>query len=298
LIASYSRDEDEEERVYKYKELISAANNFSGGDKTKEISEQLILTMKPFEMLTPSRGAEKAKGLCALGIMTKAPEPGKVKTRLTPPLTPEESAKLNICFLRDLSSSIAKASEIAPARGVGIYTPVGSEAVYENILPCDFGLLPQRGEGFGERLTKAVEDLLAIGFQSVCLINSDSPTVLPSTFAEAAGQLSKPGDRIVLGPSDDGGYYLIGLKKLHRAVFEQIDWSTERVFEQTITRASEVGVDVHQLARGFDVDDRGTLQRLCDELLGSDARLEVASHTREFLSELVNREGRGRIWPK
>src|SRR5205085_9760781 len=100
-------------------------------------------------------------------------------------------------------------------------------------------------------------------------------------------QLAKPGDRIVLGPSDDGGYYLIGLKKPHRRIFEQIDWSTEQVLHQTLERAQQVGVPVHQLATGYDVDDRATLRRLCDELLdGSESK--TAPHTQRFLREIIN----------
>ncbi len=232
--------------------------------------------------------------------MTKVPQAGKVKTRLTPPLTPEEAAQLNTCFLRDLSRSISEACEKSPARGVGIYTPVGAEAAYENILPKDFLLIPQREGAFGDRLILATADLLNVGFASVCLINSDSPTVPPLNFAEAANELKRPGDRIVLGPSDDGGYYLIGMKRENRRVFAEIDWSTERVLKQTKERAAEIGVEIHELDAGFDVDDRDTLTRLCEELFGSNARstTNVAVDTRRFLSEIIAREGRGRIWPE
>lgn len=232
--------------------------------------------------------------------MTKAPQAGKVKTRLVPPLTPDEAAKLNRCFLQDISQSIVEACAKYPAVGVGIFTPVGAESVYEGILPSGFFLIAQRGEGFGQRLTLAAEDLFSVGFQSVCLINSDSPTVPSSIFAEAASELAKSGDRVVLGPSEDGGYYLIGLKTLHKRLFEQIDWSTEQVFDQTLKRASEIKVAVHQLPRGFDVDDRATLHKLCDELLGQNARStnNVAPNTRRFLSEIVEREGRHRVWPE
>lgn len=229
--------------------------------------------------------------------MTKAPAPGKVKTRLTPPLSPEEAACINTCFLRDLSRSIEFATKTAPACGVAIYTPIGAEAAYDEILPGGFLMVPQRGDGFGERLRFAVADLLAAGFHSVCLINSDSPTVPSANFAEAATELAKPGDRVVLGPSDDGGYYLIGLKILHRQLFEGIDWSTERVLEQTLARAAEAGLPVHQLPFGFDVDDRNTLRRLCDELLAQDGR-DVAPQTKRFLQRIIEREGRDRIWPK
>ena len=130
----------------------------------------------------------------------------------------------------------------------------------------------------------------------MCLINSDSPTVPPNVFVEAAQVLANPGDRVVLGPSDDGGYYLIGLKKLHRRIFEEIDWSTEKVLQQTIDRATELQLDVHLLPAWFDVDDRATLQRLCESLLQS-ATEQSAPATTRFLEELIAREGQDRIWP-
>jgi len=255
--------------------------------------------MSRHQVLNPATPSQLPSKLCALGIMTKAPEAGKVKTRLTPPLTPEEAAKLNVCFLRDLGQSIHLASMQSPARGVGVYTPVGAESVYENVLPDNFALIPQHGNGFGERLAFAVEDLFTVGFESVCLINSDSPMVSASSFAEAAIELAKPGDRIVLGPADDGGYYLIGLKRIQHRIFEEIDWSTERVLTQTLERAGEIDVAVHLLSQGFDVDDRATLRRLCDELLGEGGYVsnDVAATTREFLQEIIAREGRERIWP-
>jgi len=231
--------------------------------------------------------------------MTKAPQAGKVKTRLTPPLTPEEAAELNVCFLRDLGRAISVASMESRALGIGIYTPVGAEEVYGNVLPEGFFLIPQRGVRFGERLVLAAEDLFKVGFESVCLINSDSPTVPASNFTEAVDELGKSGDRIVLGPSDDGGYYLIGLGQMHRRLFEEIDWSTKHVLTQTIDRAAEIGVHVHLLPHGFDVDDRATLRRVCDELLGEGGSVsnDVAATTREFLQEIIAREGRERIWP-
>lgn len=253
--------------------------------------------MSGFQIINPIERAQQFCGMCALGIMTKAPEAGKVKTRLTPPLTPAEAAALNICFLRDLARSIDEATEHAPACGVAIFTPVGRESAYEKILPQSFLMIPRRGDGFGERLALAVNDLLTAGFESVCLINSDSPTVPAANFAEAANELAKSGDRVVLGPSDDGGYYLIGLKVPHQEIFQNIDWSTERVLEQTIERAGEINVPVHRLATSFDVDDRATLQRLCEELLDSNVPAEVAPDTRQFLKQIVEREGPARICP-
>ncbi len=232
--------------------------------------------------------------------MTKAPKAGRVKTRLTPPLSPEEAAALNTCFLRDTATSLATVAAAGKARGIGVYTPLGAETAYQGILPDEFELLPQRGDGFDERLLCATEDLLGVGFESLCLIDSDSPTVPPRAFAEAVEILGKPGDRVVLGPSDDGGYYLIGLKSVHREVFDRIDWSTEQVLEQTKARAREAGLEVHLLPVWYDIDDSVTLRRLCQELFGDNGNHPhgaEAEHTRAYLEDLIAREGRDRIWP-
>jgi len=266
--------------------------------------------MKPFRVLDPNLPSLMARGLWALAVMTKAPQAGRVKTRLVPPLTPEEAAELNKCFLRDTAAAISSvcsgglrppnadntqllpgAQKASPQCGsVAVYTPVGAELVYTNVLPADFSLLPQRGDEFGERLYFAVEDLFKCGFDSACLIDSDSPTVPAENFEQAVELLSTSEDRVVLGPSDDGGYYLIGMNKPHRHLFEQIDWSTERVLNQTMQRATEIGIEVKLLPTGYDVDDDASLRRLCNELLTDTTSADIAPHTREFLASFVGRK--------
>lgn len=231
--------------------------------------------------------------------MTKTPRAGQVKTRLSPPLTPEEAAAINVRFLRDMTSAISITTSKGAARGFAVYTPVGSQAAYADILPAEFLLLPQRGEALGERLIFALEDLFQLGFASACLVGSDSPTIPPPVFTEAATVLAQLTNTVVLGPTDDGGYYLIGLKKLQRDLFEDIAWSTERVLEQTLDRARQVNLRVHLLPTWYDVDDRMTLCRLCDELFGANARESEAypaPATRGFLDEILKREGPERIW--
>ena len=198
--------------------------------------------------------------------MTKAPRTGQVKTRLTPPLTPQEAAELSACFLRDTAAAITRIARDGSAQGVAVYTPAGAENEFREILPPEFALVAQRGEALEERLIFATEDLFALGFKAVCLINSDSPTVPPQAFSQAAQILSTQEDGVVLGPSEDGGYYLIGFNKLHRALFENIEWSTSRVLQQTLERAQESGLRVHLLPTWYDVDDAATLRRLCQEL--------------------------------
>jgi len=250
--------------------------------------------MKQFRILDPNLPDAGAQGLCALAVMTKAPQAGRVKTRLVPPLTPEQAAELNKCFLRDTAAAISSAcsrSETATgACGIAVYTPVGAESAYNDILPADFSLLPQRGEKFGERLYFAVEDLFNCGFESVCLIDSDSPTVPAENFQKAIELLSMSEDRVVLGPSDDGGYYLIGVKKPHRHLFDQIDWSTERVLIQTMQRATAIGLELKLLPTGYDVDDGVSLHRLRKELLAGTTSADAAPHTREFLASFVAQE--------
>lgn len=142
---------------------------------------------------------------CALALMAKVPFAGAVKTRLTPPLTSEEAATLSMCFLRDMTTSVASLSG-GRTKGVLLYTPAGAETLLHGLLPNGFKLLAQRGETLGDRLVGAAAELLDTGFQSVCLINSDSPTLPGEILITAASLLAQEGDRVVLGPSQDGGY--------------------------------------------------------------------------------------------
>jgi len=212
-----------------------------------------------------------AQELCAVAIMAKASIVGTVKTRLVPPLTPEEAAELNTCCLADIAANIVAAAECAPIRGFAAYHPSGSEEFFEKLLPDGFALLPPKEPTLGRSLFHAARDLFAAGFGSVCLVNGDSPTLPTDRLVDAARRLQEPGERVVIGPAADGGYYLIGMKRVHPRLFEEIDWSTERVYRQTIARAAEIGLPVAALAEWYDVDDEPSLAQLASELLaGSD----------------------------
>lgn len=218
------------------------------------------------------RGVRRTEfeGICALAVMAKAPRAGRVKTRLQPPLTPDEAAALNVCFLRDTAESIALVAQELGACGMICYTPVGDEAAFDGLLPEGFGLISQRGDGFGERLLLAARDLLSCGFSAVCLIDSDSPTLPTNALREAVKELARPGERIVLGPSEDGGYYLIGMRRAESRVFERISWSTESVYAETVERVREARMELVELPTWYDVDDAGTLAVLERELLNGE----------------------------
>jgi len=236
---------------------------------------------------------------CALALMAKVPFAGAVKTRLTPPLTPEEAATLSMCFLCDMATNVAALTGDR-TNGIVLYTPATAEASLHDLLPKSFRLFPQRGETLGERLVNGAAKLLDEEFDSVCLINSDSPTLPREILATAVLLLAQEGDRVVLGPSQDGGYYLIGLKHPHRYLFERIAWSTADVLAHTIERAAEVDLPVELLPTWYDVDDITTLRLLCEELClspdGPNAHAHYkggygATFTHNYLAELMQQNG-------
>ncbi len=228
-------------------------------------------------------------GRCAVAVMAKAPRRGEVKTRLVPPLTPAEAAALSGAFLRDAAENILTAAETAAIDGWVAYSPPGSEAVFEALLPRGIRLLPSRRPGLAASLLDAADDLLATGYGGACLVNNDSPTLPTAAIGAAARALAAPGDRAVLGPAADGGYYLIGLKRLHRRLFEDIDWSTERVLRQTLDRAAEIGLATVMLPVWYDVDDLASLRRLIAEIAAADGTGYPAPHTAAVLRGLAER---------
>jgi uncharacterized protein len=231
---------------------------------------------------------------CAIAVMAKASIPGRAKTRLVPPLTPVEAANLNTSFLRDAADSLLSASALANITGFMAFAPAGSAGFFRDILPERIGLLETVAPSFGDCLFHAAATLLDAGHDAVCLLNSDSPTLPTAYLMAAATALAAPGDRVVLGPSTDGGYYLLGLKRPHRRLFEDIDWSTERVSAQTLARAGELDLAVHQLPSWYDVDDPAALSVLVGELF-EDRRFRVwgskptpATWTRRELGRLLD----------
>jgi rSAM/selenodomain-associated transferase 1 len=225
--------------------------------------------------------------------MVKAPRSGEVKTRLVPPLRAEEASHLSVCFVKDILANLLAISESVAVDCYVAYSPPGSEALFRDFLPQRIRLLAPRSTGLANSLPDAVEDLIAGGYVGACLVNADSPTLPSSLLVEAITSLRAAGDRVVLGPATDGGYYLIGLKHPHRQLFHDIAWSTERVYRQTAERAASIGLELVTLPAWYDVDDAASLRWLCRELLGGRRPPQcsrdgyVASHTRDYLRGLI-----------
>lgn len=197
--------------------------------------------------------------------MAKASRPGFTKTRLSPPLTPSEAARFNTAFLSDIAANLLAAATQCSLSGYMAYAPVGAGDFFQ-FLPPDIGLFEACAPQFGACLVRAIEELFGRGHAAAGVLNADSPTLPPAFLVEAVEMLAKPGDRAVLGPSSDGGYYFLGLKHVHARLFEDIAWSTEHVARQTLARAKEIGLPVHILPTWYDVDDAETLALLDAEL--------------------------------
>ncbi len=214
------------------------------------------------------------KGIAAIAVMAKAPRPGRAKTRLMPPLDAESAAAISAAFLRDTTENIALAGQRVPVAGAIAYAPAGSEVLFDGVLASGTNLVLADGtiavtprvNGFGRSLLHAAQSLFASGYGSVCLLNSDSPTLPTDYLCRAAAACAANPECVVLGPAEDGGYYLLGMTAPHTVLFEDIAWSTGQVAAQTRDRARALGLKIVELPLWYDVDDRDSLDRLRREL--------------------------------
>jgi hypothetical protein len=223
----------------------------------------------------------------AIGIICKAPLPGHSKTRLATAIGTEAASQLSACFLRDVAAAIDAVPESLGRRGYGVYAPEGTEQIMRELLPATFGLLLQAGNDLGYVLFGATLALLDAGHDCVLLVNGDSPTLPTRFLVQAIEALRQPGDRMVLGPASDGGYYLIGLKYPHRRLFSEIAWGTNIVARATRERADEIRLATALLPEWYDIDDVETLRWLQEELGGRSRRFRAggfAPASRAFLN--------------
>jgi rSAM/selenodomain-associated transferase 1 len=209
---------------------------------------------------------------CAIAVMAKAPQPGRCKTRLMPRVSPQQAAALSAAFLRDVTSNLQAAAREAPVAAYVAYAPAGAGPLFDGMLADGTRLIladgsiehPPGVRGFGTCLLHALLALLALGHESACVLNADSPNLPTAYLRQAAMALALPGDRVVLGPAEDGGYYLLGVKQARAGLFADIDWSTAQVFDQTLARAAALGLETVLLPTWYDVDEPASLDRLIE----------------------------------
>ena len=210
--------------------------------------------------------------------MAKAPRAGEVKTRLVPPLSREEAAALYRCLLLDKLRQVRELSEVDPYLA---YTPTDARDSMLSLAPQGFALIPQAGSDLGDRLHRLSTILLERGHPAAIIIDSDTPTLPTAYLVDAIARLRGETTDMVLGPTEDGGYYLIGLKRPCRALFDGIPWSSQAVFSDTLQRASAQRLRVSALPSWFDVDTPDDLVRLGHDLATNGNTL--ALYTRDFL---------------
>lgn len=212
-----------------------------------------------------------------VAVMAKAPRAGTVKTRLCPPLSPHDAAALHDAFLGDTVELVAG---IAGTRGALVYTPASEEAYFARLAPT-FLRVAQEGVDLGARLHHAFRSLFAAGAPAVVALGADAPTLPGAYVTDALNRLSGRAADVVLGPSHDGGYYLIGMTRVHAPLVDSIPWSTAAVLDTTVARAREAGLDVSLLPPWFDVDVPSDLELLEASLAQSEAN---APRTRALLA--------------
>lgn len=198
----------------------------------------------------------------ALIVMAKRPFPGQTKTRLTPPLSAAAAADLYACFLQDV---IALARSLPGVTPFIAFTPQEAE-VYFHVLAPDVQLIPQIGETLGQRLNYALTYCQKAGFNQVAAINSDSPTLPQGFLAQAFDELNDDGTDVVLGPCEDGGYYLIGWKRPCSRLVCDVEMSTPHVLRDTLALAADEGLGITLLPTWYDVDEAADLQRVFNDL--------------------------------
>jgi len=186
-----------------------------------------------------------------LVVVAKAPVPGKVKTRLYPDLTIDEATHLYSCFIQDRIKEIGNLTAVDLAIS---YTPEDSKQYFTRFTSNGFHLFPQRGKDLGERLSNIFEDKLAVEYDAVSIIDSDTPDLPRSIVEQSFHMLMLESVDAVFGPCNDGGYYLVGMRKPHPELFQDVPWSTEAVLDITLEKAAKLGIGTKLLPGWNDLD--------------------------------------------
>ena len=229
---------------------------------------------------------------CAIAVMGKAPRSGSAKTRLASTVGTDAAATLAAAFLCDTTANVVLAGREAAISSVVAYPPAGSEPLLEPLVAPGTSLLLADGHGMetpgvaglGCSLLQAIERLLDMRHAAACVLNADGPTLPTRHLVRAAQLLADPGNRAVLGSTRDGGYYLLGLKRPHAALFWDIPWSTAAVAAATRARADAIGLETATLPDWFDVEDGPSLDHLIASLRANDDGGFAAPATRVALA--------------
>ncbi|MCC3144362.1 TIGR04282 family arsenosugar biosynthesis glycosyltransferase [Halanaerobium sp. Z-7514] len=223
----------------------------------------------------------------AFVIMSRAPIAGKTKTRLQSHLSPKECAELHKAFLKDI---INKFSNIKKKYSqLDLYlsiTPPESENLFKELLNEDFKIITQKGKDLGRKMYNSLLDAYQLSNSPVIITGSDLPSLPISIITESFAGLKERD--LVIGPSLDGGYYLLGMKKPHAFLFEQQKWGNKSVLEKTLKAASKYDLKSHFLPEWYDVDTFNELLILREYLkMGDKSNNDYPIESKKIIDKLL-----------
>lgn len=217
----------------------------------------------------------------ALILMTRIPIPGKTKTRLMEILSGDECAEIHKCFLMDLFNIFEYLRN--DTHIFLTYTPNDSLGIIKDMIPEYIQCFPQEGKNLGEKMNNAIVHILNKGYKKVCLMGSDIPNIQPEEIRDAFEKLEVKD--VVLGPTLDGGYYFIGMKKGYEGLFnDNLKWGYKTVLEGTIDIANYLGLRVDMIEKHRDIDTKEDLiafKKNIEEINYKDK--VIPKHTKYFL---------------
>lgn len=216
----------------------------------------------------------------AIVIMAKAPVIGKVKTRLQPTISPEQSAELAAAFLLDSEHKAKNACD----KTILAFAPFEKRTELLKLLKHEHVLIEQKGADLGEKMFHAFEFAFAQGSDAVVMLGTDSPT-LPADFIEQAFEFLETNSDVVLGKTEDGGFYLIGLRILRKEIFESVQWSSAKAFEQVRRNVMNLDLHLREVPSWYDVDTPADLEKLKREFVANQNAQRRAPQTFTWLKE-------------
>lgn len=225
----------------------------------------------------------------AVILMSRAPIPGKTKTRLESHLKKEECAELHKAFLKDINTKFLNLKK--ENNRIDLYlsfTPGKEETSFAGFISSDFTRIPQTGSDLGEKMYNALNDAYQLSDLPVIIIGSDLPLLDIEIFTEAFAGLKERD--LVIGPSADGGYYLIGMKKPQKFLFNSGNWGNSNVLQQTIKEASRHNLKIHFLPEASDIDTFKELLQLRSELIKREVNLNYPKNTKAVIEKIFNYE--------
>lgn len=208
----------------------------------------------------------------AVIVMAKRPAAGSTKTRLSPTWSPQQAADISEQLLLDTLDFLQARADCTTVIAID---RLDSAPYFESIAP-GITQVEQHGAALGNRLDSVLSECLDRGFRSVFAIGSDSPDLPPAHLDDAFAAMDQDDVDVVLGPTEDGGYYLIGWKQRWARLVNDVEMSTPQVLDDTMAIAVELGANVHQSPRWYDIDHPDDLERLRDSV-GDQSQLRTVA---------------------